>query len=103
MFVELAKVLKGLNGKPSLNAVVSNRQSRFLYTAIILTNHLKDRDKEQILDLCERVTFLIYGIFRRDTRYEVGALVKLAWNIVNERSSSNEIMGELCKIGSGIY
>ena len=101
MFVELAKVLKGLNGKPSLNAVVSNRQSRFLYTAIILTNHLKDRDKEQILDLCERVTFLIYGIFRRDTRYEVGALVKLAWNIVNERSSSTEIMGELCKIGSG--
>ena len=101
MFVDLAKILKELNGKRSLKAVVSNRQSRFLYTAIILTTHLKDKDEKQILDLWERVTFLIYGIFRRDTRYEVGALVKLAWSIVNERPSSTDIFGELSKIGSG--
>lgn len=101
MFVELAKVLKGLNGKPSLAAVVSNRQSRFLYTAIILAKYLKDKDKEQILDLWERVTFLIYGIFRRDTRYEVGALVKLAWNIANEKPPSKIILSELSKIGLG--
>ena len=100
-FVKIAKIIKSIKEKPTLDAVVSNRQSRFLYTAINAAIHLNDREKNSILEIWEKVTFLIYGIFRRDTRYEVGALVKLGWRIVNESLSVDQVISALKKIGAG--
>ena len=98
-FLRVARSLKKLNAANNLKAVSRIRQSRFLYIAIDLAKHLTRSDREEIVRLWERVTFLIYGIFRRDARYEVGELVDLGYRIINEKLKKNEIADRLSQVG----
>jgi hypothetical protein len=97
-FCDVAQSLKRLQSLPQLSAVSGNRQSRLLYVAICRAQ-FTPADRERVLDIWERVTFLIYGIFRQDARYEVGELVKLAWRIVNQPLSAKEAIDAFKAIG----
>ena len=69
-------------------------------TAVHLRQDFTEGDKAKILNRWEKVTFRIYGMFRKDARWAVGDYVRLAWRIVNEELSSTETLKGLSEIGS---
>jgi hypothetical protein len=70
-------------------------------TAVYLRSDLTEDEKAKILRRWENVTFRIYGMFRRDARTAVGDYVRLAWYIVKNKLSTDEILKRLSNIGAG--
>ena len=75
-------------------------QARLLATAIYLREDLTEYEKSRLLGRWERVTFRIYGMYRKDARWAVGDYVRLAWRIMNEELSVDRILEGLSKIGN---
>ncbi len=88
------------------NAVTNIAQARLVATAVHLRSDLGNNEKNQVLRRWENVTFRIYGMCSKDdhndARTAVGDYVRLAWRIVNEKLSANEILTELSKIGERV-
>ena len=93
-------VVDQLADDPRSGAVTRIAHARLLATAIHLREDLGVPEKVEILRRWERVTFRIYGMYRKDARWAVGDYVRLAWRIVNEKLSSKQTLEELSKIGS---
>lgn len=89
-----------LAANPRRNAVTRIAQARMVATAVHLRQDFTEDEKAKILSRWEKVTFRIYGMFRKDARWAVGDYVRLAWRIVNERLSPGETLKELSDIGS---
>jgi hypothetical protein len=51
------------------------------------------------LDRWERISFRIYGLSRKDARTAVGDYTRLAWRIINEKLSIDDILLSLSQIG----
>ena len=81
-------------------AVTKIAQARLLAVAIHLREDLDGADKEKLLYLWEKVTFRIYGMLRNDARTGVGKFVGLAWSIVNEELSYEDIYSGIKNIGA---
>ena len=75
-------------------------QARLVATAVLLRQDITDDEKGRILSLWEKVTFRIYGMFRKDARTAVGEYVRLAWRIVNESLAPSDTLKALSEIGS---
>ena len=69
-------------------AVTRIAQARMVATAVHLRQDFTEDEKAKILNRWEKVTFRIYGMFRKDARSAVGDYVRLAWRIVNEPTIS---------------
>ena len=82
-----------------INAVTRIQQARLVATAINLRNDIEAADKEHILRYWEKISFRIYGMFRKDARTAVGDYTRLAWNIVNKKLSKDQIIASLADIG----
>ena len=82
------------------DAVTSIAQARMVATAVHLRQDFTDHERARILRRWEKVTFRIYGMYRKDARWAVGDYVRLAWRIVNEKLSSDETLKGLSVIGS---
>ena len=82
------------------NAVTQIAQARLLAVAIELKPRLRRAAKDELLGLWESVVFRIYGLMGRDARTSVGDFVRLAWRIVNERMSFDEMAEEIVDIGA---
>ena len=80
-------------------AVTRIAQARMVATAVHLRQDFTEDEKAKILNRWEKVTFRIYGMFRKDARSGVGDYVRLAWRIVNEPLSPCEILKGLSEIG----
>lgn len=65
-----------------LKAITDISQARLLYISINLSNLLPEV-KTQILSYWEKITFRIFGIYRKDSRTMVGDYVRLACKIIN--------------------
>ena len=76
---------------PRQNAVTRIAQARLLAVAIYIKKDFKDDDRKMLLDCWERISFLIYGLHKKDTRTQVGEYCKLSWDILYEDLSSDEI------------
>lgn len=81
------------------NAVTKIAQARLVAVAVNLRSDLTTRDRNKILRRWENVTFRIYGMYDKDARTAVGDYTKLAWKIIKEELSVNDIMKELSNIG----
>lgn len=81
------------------NAVTRIVQARMVATAIHLRQDFTESERTSIISRWEKVTFRIYGMFGKDARWAVGDYVRLAWKIVNEQLSSDEILKRLAEIG----
>lgn len=81
------------------NAVTQIAQARLVAVAVHLRQDLSENEKTQVLRRWENVTFRIYGMFRRDARTAVGDYVRLAWRIVKQKLSADEIVKGLSAIG----
>ena len=68
-------------------------------TAVNLRDDFSESEKAEILEKWEKITFRVYGMFRRDARWAVGHYVRLAWRVVNESLSSKQVLEELSQIG----
>ena len=82
------------------NAVTRIVQARLVATAVNLRQDLSDAERERILRRWENVTFRIYGMCRKDARTAVGDYVRLAWRIVREELSADQILAHLSSIGA---
>lgn len=82
-----------------INAVTDISHARILAVAIKLSGKLKQYEIKELLDWWERVTFRIFGICRRDSRTKVGDYTKLAYRIINEQMTKDDIIEGLRVIG----
>jgi hypothetical protein len=83
-----------------INAVTRISQARLLATAIHLRTDLAAGERKSLLSRWEKVSFRIYGLLGNDARTRVGDYVRLAWRVVNETLSVQQIdeaIGELGK------
>ena len=81
------------------NAVTRIAQARTLATAIYLRPDFTEDERKKLLRRWENVTFRIYGMFRKDARWAVGDYVRLAWRIINEDLTVDEVITGLSNIG----
>lgn len=100
---DTADKLVDLHSNRYWEPVVGILQARVLAVALKLTDALTDSERERALDQWERVTFRIYGLFRKDSRSEVGNYVRLATNLMNGTEGAkrySEIMNSLRQLGN---
>jgi hypothetical protein len=86
---------------PRRYAVTRILQARLVAIAILLREFAPAQERE-LLERWERVTFKIYGLANNDARTKVGDYVRLAWKIMNEDISSEEISKHLTSIGDDL-
>lgn len=82
-----------------IKAVTDISHARLLAVAIKLESKLKAYEVNELLDWWERVTFRIFGIYKRDSRTKVGDYTKLAYAIINENMTKDDIIEEFRVIG----
>ncbi|MBI2303253.1 MAG: DUF262 domain-containing protein [Chloroflexi bacterium] len=82
------------------NAVTQIAQARMVATAVYLRPDFTEDEKAKILLRWENVTFRIYGMFRKDARTAVGDYVRLAWSIVRQKPSADQVLERLSSIGA---
>jgi len=100
--VSTAESLKVLYDDSTRSTLTNIAQARLLYLSISASRILKDADKKLLLDLWEKVTFLVYGLARRDSRTCVGDFVRLAYSIYNdEKASVTDWINDLKAIANG--
>jgi uncharacterized protein with ParB-like and HNH nuclease domain len=80
-FLDVATQLKQLYQNPRLKAVSDIIQARLLVLAIMMKSSLTEPEKKDILECWEKVTFRIYGLYRKDSRTKVGEYIRLAREI----------------------
>ena len=81
------------------NAVTQISQARLLAVAIHLLDDISTCDRQDLLARWEKVSFRIYGMFRRDARTRVGDYVRLSWHIINSSWSIQNIRSAIERIG----
>ena len=88
------------NNHSGMDAVITkNYQARMVATAVYLRGDFDKDERDGILRRWEKVTFRIYGLYKKDARTAVGEYVRLAWRITKEKLSSDKILEELSEIG----
>lgn len=100
--VKVADSLKNLYKNPRLKAVTEISQARLLAVAMLLNQQLSEEERKKLLNLWEKVTFRIYGIFRKDSRTKVGEYTRLAQRIYNMQSKPDisQLEEEIAGLGS---
>jgi hypothetical protein len=100
---DTADELVNLQSNRYWEPVVGILQARVLAVALMLTNTLTDSEREKALDQWQRVTFRIYGLSGKDSRFKVGDYVRLAKNVMNAAEGAarySEIMNSLRLLGT---
>lgn len=76
-------------------------QARLLASAIFLCSQdWVANERDRVLTRWERVTFRIYGLYRKDARTAVGSYIRLSWKILNKGLSPADVIREIDTIGS---
>ena len=81
------------------NAVTRIGQARMVAVSVHLRQDFTEDERAEILRRWENVTFRIYGMFDKDARTSVGDYVSLAWSIIKDHLSTDEILKRLSQIG----
>ena len=96
--LDVTRACDKVMSNPRQNAVIRIAQARLLAVAIHLKK-LKNKDRRDILDLWERVSFRIYGLYGKDARTSVGEYCRLSWDILWSDLSSSDIQNRVRQIG----
>ena len=97
--LEITEACHAVRSNPRQNAVTRITQARLLAVALHAAG-FNDHEKHKLLGTWEKVSFRIYGLHAMDARYEVGAYCRLAWDVANDKVSSEETQERILKIGS---
>ncbi len=105
-FLTIAKQLEKIISNPRLKAVADISHARLLGVSIMLNKKLSKNESSNILREWEKVTFKIFGIYRRDARTKVGEYVRLAREIFLQASdpddnrSGSELLQKVADLGT---
>lgn len=102
-FRQVAEKLVSLHTRRYWGPVTRILQVRVLALAIMLADYLTDRERECALDQWERVSFRIYGLYRKDSRTKVGDYIRLAAAIMKrstDQMTYDDLMKMLRELGS---
>lgn len=89
--LKVAQELVELYTNPRLNAVTDISHARILAIAIKVASQFSKEERKQLLTEWERITFLIFGLHRKDSRFRVGAYLRIARKLTkNEIKDINE-------------
>ncbi|WP_438312439.1 HNH endonuclease family protein [Sporosarcina sp. FA9] len=69
--------LKLIEQNVKKKAVNKVKQARFLQVAIKLSGHITIEEEKELLELWEKTTFRVFGLYRKDSRHLVGEYVRL--------------------------
>lgn len=95
----VAETVVGMRDDQRRRTVMGIIHARLVFAAVQLREDLDETTRDQILRRWETVTFRIYGMFRRDARTSVGNYTSLAWRIIRNKISPEEILDQLSSIG----
>ena len=82
-----------------LDAVTRIAQARLLAVAIHLMD-IGDRDRRELLDSWERVSFRIYGMYNKDARTGVGEYVRLSRRCIGDSVKASDVKDGILDIGA---
>lgn len=95
---DVTNQITSLYCNPRLSAVTDIAHARLLAIAILQSDTLTKEVREDIINHWERITFKIFGLYRKDSRTSVGEYVRTAYKIYNNQFSAKEIISEFNKI-----
>lgn len=95
---KVTKALSKLYADKRRDAVTEILQARLLATSILLAD-LSDEDRKKALEVWEKVTFRIYGLYGADARVKVGDFVRLAKEVQKSKLHADEICKKISEIG----
>jgi hypothetical protein len=99
-FLRIAEKLDYFVTNSRLNAVTKISHTRLLAVSIMLSNALDESRKLLIIKEWEKVTFRIFGLYRKDARTKVGEYVRLSREIFKAKNiSSTEIVEKITALG----
>ena len=84
--LRVTEACETVTDNPRLSAVTTISQARLLATAIHLREDITPKQRQQLLNRWEKVSFRIYGLLKKDARTRVGDYVRLAWRVIKERT-----------------
>ena len=74
------------------SAVWNVAPARLLAVALHARDTFSDQERNRLIAIWEKISFRIYGLHRKDTRFAVGDYCKLAWDVVNKPKTRAEII-----------
>lgn len=99
-FLRIAEKLDYFVTNSRLNAVTKISHTRLLAVSIMLSKALDESRKLLIIKEWEKVTFRIFGLYRKDARTKVGEYVRLSREIFKAKNiSSTEIVEKITALG----
>jgi len=96
---EIAKNLEKLYSNSRLKAVTDIVQARLLAVAILMSEKYIKKDKLELLDEWEKVTFRIFGLCGKDSRTAVSPYTKLARSAIQDNLFKSKLINEIKAIG----
>lgn len=96
--LSVAKALSKLRANPRLKAVTDIAHARILAIAIELAPHFNDIERKEVLDKWEKVTFIIFGLHRKDSRTKVGDYIRIARKIIQSKLKRDIAIKEIISI-----
>lgn len=100
--LEVVKAVDKLMADKRLAAVTKISHARLLAVAIELCS-TSEVERNGLLDAWEKVTFRIFGMYRRDARTGVGQYVRLARGLFVENKEHEEALRDIRKLATGDF
>lgn len=97
--LEITEKLTKLYATKRLEAVIEISYARLLAVSIYLNLALNDTQRQEVLNMWERVTFKVFSLCDKDSRFSRGDFTKLAYEVYNENMSRDKIIQRLKHIG----
>lgn len=98
--LQVTKILTQLSNNKRLEAVTEISYARLLSVSILSNRFLEKGDKEDVIRAWEKVTFRVFGLCDKDSRFSRGDFTRLAYDVYNTKMTKDKIMERLIKIGS---
>ncbi|MGD9933832.1 MAG: DUF262 domain-containing protein [Dehalococcoidia bacterium] len=97
--LKVTSIVDQLQGDRRLDGVTNILQARLVAVAIMLRDDLTPADRNTVLGAWERVSFRIYGLYRRDARTKVGDYSRLAWSCYKEKPAIGALLDAIHGLG----
>jgi len=97
--LEITEKLTKLYATKRLEAVIEISYARLLAISIYLNPTLNDNQRQEVLSMWERVTFKVFSLCDKDSRFSRGDFTKLAYDVYNSNMGKDKILRRLKQIG----
>lgn len=88
--LEFVRHIKALMQDARVEAVTKMQHARLLALAIQMNSSFTIKEKHKLLELWEKISFKLFGLMRRDSRYSIGDYTRAAYDIYCNQISYEE-------------